>query len=306
MDMDADRKKGQSRKTKRESDAAQSTKGRRGAAKKEPKKKPGAGTRMKNGNKSKDMQVESEDEDAEAEGEAEAEAEGEAEEDAGPSKKASPPPTKKVKRDKGTERMMVSFFVRHPCFWFRFPGSNHPPHPFAQSFRHRLLSFSVIAGPNADFISFQPEAAKVRDWRHKLQKALLSKTVPTVLRFVSFCFRSSASHFQTFVFIHWRMVISIADAALLFASYQSRFTFSILERHFLIFTAFPCSLFIFSSFSLCYLSPSCLDCNTRCRREYMWAVRWSPVYVGGGLSGVLCADWLLIRDLLIKMIMISF
>jgi hypothetical protein len=90
-----------------------------------------------------------------------------------------------------TKRMMVSFFVRHPCFWFRFPNSKHPWHPFAQSFRHRLLSFFVFAGPNADLISFHPETAKIHDWRHKLQKAFLSKTVPTLkvcLTFYHFLF----------------------------------------------------------------------------------------------------------------------
>lgn len=134
IDVDPGEKKGKSRKRKRESDAASaSIKGRKSSAKKErePKKRPG---KRKNGNKSKDM-VESEDEGgAEAEGEAEAEAEGEADEDVGPSKKASPPPVKKVKRDKEEEA--------------------------------------------DDVLGNDPEAGRVRDWRHKLQKAFLSKTVP--------------------------------------------------------------------------------------------------------------------------------
>jgi hypothetical protein len=45
---------------------------------------------------------------------------------------------------------------------------------------------------------------------------------------------------------------------------------------FLIFTAFPCSPFIFS---LCHLSPSCLACNTRRRRDYRPLFhRFSPTF----------------------------
>lgn len=49
-----------------------------------------------------------------------------------------------------------------------------------------MVSFSLPWYPftNADLplsaLASDPEAAKVRDWRHKLQKAFLSKTVPTV------------------------------------------------------------------------------------------------------------------------------
>lgn len=86
-------KKSKSKKRKRESDGAP-TKTRKPAKLKkdstEPLKKGAPSKGRKSGLKSKAM-VESEDE---------AEAEGEDEDDAGPSKKASPPPTKKVKREK--------------------------------------------------------------------------------------------------------------------------------------------------------------------------------------------------------------
>jgi hypothetical protein len=150
-DLDADEKKSKSKKRKRESEP---TKGRKGSVKKdkEPRKKSAAGKR-KNGTKSKDM-VESEDDGAGDEAEGEAEVDGQADDDnAGPSKKTSPPPTKKVKRDKEEE---VDDGISPPWYSFTSADSTFPA------------------------LSTDPEAGKVRDWRHKLQKAFLSKTVPTV------------------------------------------------------------------------------------------------------------------------------
>ncbi|KAF5338103.1 hypothetical protein D9758_015382 [Tetrapyrgos nigripes] len=115
------------KKRKRESEGGASAKGKATKSAKAKKdgdaaKKPRASTgKAKKNSKSKEM-VESED-DAEGEG------------DEGPSKKASPPPAKKAKKDRDDvdeEKMLKD-----------------------------------------------PEACKVRDWRHRLQKTFLSaKTVP--------------------------------------------------------------------------------------------------------------------------------
>ncbi|KZT71650.1 hypothetical protein DAEQUDRAFT_91074 [Daedalea quercina L-15889] len=102
---------------------------KKGSAEPAGKKKTPSSKAKKNGHKSKAM-VESEDE-----GGAEAE-----DEDAGPSKQASPPPTKKAKREKEAKE-----------------GEDGED--------------AAMAG--------DPEAAKVREWRHKLQKAFLNqKAVP--------------------------------------------------------------------------------------------------------------------------------
>ncbi|OCH89065.1 hypothetical protein OBBRIDRAFT_779052 [Obba rivulosa] len=128
---DSEAKKSKPKKRKRDSDAAPAKpkpkpKVKKDAAEPAPKKKaPAAAKVKKNGAKSKAM-VESEDEGG-------AEPEGE---DAGPSGRASPPPTKKAKRDKEEEEGDAS-------------------------------------------LEKDPEAQKVRDWRHKLQKAFLNtKAVP--------------------------------------------------------------------------------------------------------------------------------
>ncbi|EMD33848.1 hypothetical protein CERSUDRAFT_117909 [Gelatoporia subvermispora B] len=129
---DGEAKKAKPKKRKRDSDAAATKPKPKPKAKKEAgepaaKKKPAAtpAKGKKNGAKSKAM-VESEDEGG-------AEPEGE---DAGPSGRASPPPTKKAKRDKEDEEGDAS-------------------------------------------LEKDPEAQKVRDWRHKLQKAFLNtKAVP--------------------------------------------------------------------------------------------------------------------------------
>lgn len=126
---DMEEKKAKSKKRKRDSDAAPAKPKAKPKPKKEsteptPKKRAGSAKAKKNGIKSKAM-VESEDE-----GGADAD-------DAGPSKQASPPPTKKAKREKDGED-------------------------------------EVDAALSGD-----PEAQKVRDWRHKLQKAFLNpKAVP--------------------------------------------------------------------------------------------------------------------------------
>ncbi|TFK61901.1 Tudor/PWWP/MBT [Pluteus cervinus] len=129
-DEDGESKKSaKSKKRKRESDAATASSKAKKAPKSkvEPTKKSTGGKGRKNGTKSKAM-VESEDEGDQAEAEGE-------DEPAGSSRKASPPPTKKTKRDKEDE--------------------------------------------GDDASSLDPEANKVREWRHRLQKTFLSnKQVP--------------------------------------------------------------------------------------------------------------------------------
>jgi hypothetical protein len=139
---------------------------------KELKKKLGAGAKRKNRNKLKDM-VESEDKGAEMGGEGEAEAE---------SKKASPPPGKKVKHDEDEEvdgggfcflqPFSISFLVFigtvsalgcRPILWlFSFIVFHF------SVLQIQMLTLSLIA------LAHDPEAAKVRDWGHKLKKAFLS------------------------------------------------------------------------------------------------------------------------------------
>ncbi|KZT10579.1 uncharacterized protein LAESUDRAFT_338768 [Laetiporus sulphureus 93-53] len=128
---DGEEKKSKARKRKRDTELATAKSKVKAKTKKAsdelaPKKRAGSAKAKKNGVKSKTM-VESEDE-------AGAEAE---DEDAGPSKQTSPPPAKKVKREKEGEE----------------------------------------EGDAA--LANDPEAQKVRDWRHKLQKAFLnSKSLP--------------------------------------------------------------------------------------------------------------------------------
>lgn len=147
---DEEDKKSKSNKRKRGSDVASAKAKTKAKPKKEPaepKKKPSAaGKGKKNGVKSKAL-VESEDEAAGDNGD---------DEDAGPSKKSSPPPAKKQKRDKDDEEAdcKCSRRMLHRC----------------------CLSICVIRGVAA--LSNDPEATKVRDWRHKLQKAFLGKQVP--------------------------------------------------------------------------------------------------------------------------------
>jgi len=132
-EADDDEKPTKTKKRKRESEPGTKTKakpkkekdaGDAGAKKKKSAEKGEKGEKgvksKKNGVKSKAM-VESEDE-------------GERGDNAGPSKKSSPPPTKKAKRDKEEE---------------------------------------ADAEMEGD-----PEAAKVKDWRHKLQRAFLGKVPP--------------------------------------------------------------------------------------------------------------------------------
>lgn len=154
-DDDDEKKTTKARKRKRESESAPikpkaKPKAKKDSAEPASKKRSSSTSRSKkNGTKSKAM-VESEDE-----GGADAE-----DEDAGPSKKASPPPTKKVKRDNTKD------------------GEEEPDCKSAlQYFRSLVLvgrlaydfALSCLALLNSD-----PEAIKVRDWRHKLQKAFLN------------------------------------------------------------------------------------------------------------------------------------
>ncbi|CDO75693.1 hypothetical protein BN946_scf184585.g6 [Trametes cinnabarina] len=126
-DDDEDKKK-KTRKRRRESDAAPAktkTKTKKGSAEPAAKKRATSAPKgKKNGPKSKAL-VESEDDGGADDGEREG---------SGPSKRSSPPPAKKAKRDKDEDA----------------------DSPLAQD----------------------PEALKVREWRHKLQKAFLNKALP--------------------------------------------------------------------------------------------------------------------------------
>ncbi|KAI0674894.1 hypothetical protein C8Q78DRAFT_508117 [Trametes maxima] len=120
-DDDEDKKK-KTKKRKRESDAAPvrtKAKAKKDSAEPASKKRAaGAAKGKKNGPKSKAL-VESEDEGGAEEGEREG---------SGPSKRSSPPPAKKAKRDEDADSPLMN----------------------------------------------DPEALKVREWRHKLQKAFLN------------------------------------------------------------------------------------------------------------------------------------
>lgn len=160
-------KKAKSKKRKRDSDAAPAKPKAKPKPKKEsteptPKKRAGSAKAKKNGIKSKAM-VESEDE-----GGADAD-------DAGPSKQASPPPTKKAKREKDGEDEVDGTFNRYHwrCF-FPFPS---PSLSIMTAIRISDNFLSLCRTTAA--LSGDPEAQKVRDWRHKLQKAFLNpKAVP--------------------------------------------------------------------------------------------------------------------------------
>ncbi|KAL1945865.1 hypothetical protein VTO73DRAFT_1867 [Trametes versicolor] len=122
-DDDEEEKKKKPKKRKRDSDVAPRAKpkAKKGSAEPTPKKRAASAPKgKKNGPKSKAV-VESEDEGGAEDGEREG---------SGPSKRSSPPPAKKAKRDKDEE-------------------ADSP-----------LMN--------------DPEALKVREWRHKLQKAFLN------------------------------------------------------------------------------------------------------------------------------------
>ncbi|KAL7281370.1 hypothetical protein ACG7TL_004680 [Trametes sanguinea] len=127
-DDEEDKKKKKTKKRKRDSDVAPAkskTKAKKGSAEPASKKRATSAPKgKKNGPKSKAM-VESEDEGGADDGEREG---------SGPSKRSSPPPAKKAKRDKDED------------------GDS----PLLQD----------------------PEALKVREWRHRLQKAFLNSKAP--------------------------------------------------------------------------------------------------------------------------------
>ena len=120
------------------------------------------------------------------------EAEGEAEEDAGPSKKvSSPPPTKKAKRDKEEEVDDGEGFTPSFRSFSFLPASFCRDSTLLSHRRHAVLSstclpsfFSSTATPASNLplllteLAKDPEAVKVREWRHRLQKAFLSKNIP--------------------------------------------------------------------------------------------------------------------------------
>ena len=125
-----------------------------------------------NGVKSKAM-VESEDEGDNVDEDADDD------EGAGPSKKASPPPTKKAKRDKeeGDDGELLSLFLR--VFSIVLCGILNY---LFLSF-DRILFFNVMCTKILVFSSAKhatdPQADQVRDWRHRLQKVFLSnKALP--------------------------------------------------------------------------------------------------------------------------------
>ncbi|OSD04126.1 hypothetical protein PYCCODRAFT_1444240 [Trametes coccinea BRFM310] len=127
-DDEEDKKKKKTKKRKRDSDVAPAkskAKAKKGSAEPASKKRATSAPKgKKNGPKSKAM-VESEDEGGADDGEREG---------SGPSKRSSPPPAKKAKRDKDED------------------GDS----PLLQD----------------------PEALKVREWRHRLQKAFLNSKAP--------------------------------------------------------------------------------------------------------------------------------
>ena len=138
-DADADEAPSKSRKRKRESETKAKVRSSKTSAKKDKDadsvKRKAAGKR--NGARSKAL-VESEDDGA-------AEADGDDDDDAGPSKRAaSPPAAKKSKKDD-----------YRPCLCS--PG-----------FPTRSADIKRIA------LTSDPEAGRVRDWRHRLQKTFLN------------------------------------------------------------------------------------------------------------------------------------
>lgn len=142
------------KKRKRESEAPPPKPKAKPKAKGEKKAPSSRG--KKNGTKSKEM-VESEDD-------GEPEAEAEEDEEAGSSAKAAPPPSKKPKREKEDDIDRMFAVCPHAT-------------PF-------VLIFFYSAALEGD-----SEAKKVREWRHRLQKALLgSKGLPPV-DVCSICYR---------------------------------------------------------------------------------------------------------------------
>jgi len=146
----SDKKLTKTKKRKREADTGVSSakskskpRTKKGSTEPVGKKKSVTSKGKKSGVRSKAM-VESEDDGDHAD-----------DDDAGPSKKTSSPPTKKAKRDEEDED-------REGNLPFHFGGYES------------LMSIIMTAQMLKD-----PEAVKVRDWRHKLQKTFLShKNLP--------------------------------------------------------------------------------------------------------------------------------
>ena len=86
----------------------------------------------------------------------ESEDDGDRGENAGPSKKASPPPAKKAKRDKEEDAEGESQFIS----------------------KNRRIVTNTCHITSLDEAESDPDALKVKDWRHKLQRAFLGKTTP--------------------------------------------------------------------------------------------------------------------------------
>ena len=144
-DDDEEDKKKKTKKRKRDSEVAPAkskSKAKKDSAEPASKKRAASAPKgKKNPPKSKAM-VESEDEGAAEEGD---------QEGSGPSKRSSPPPAKKAKRDKDEESG-----CKHSC-------------AMIHAFLEMKTSFHSAAPMMHD-----PEALKVREWRHKLQKAFLN------------------------------------------------------------------------------------------------------------------------------------
>ncbi|KAI0661409.1 hypothetical protein C8Q70DRAFT_712910 [Cubamyces menziesii] len=144
-DDDEEDKKKKTKKRKRDSEVAPAkskSKAKKDSAEPASKKRAASAPKgKKNPPKSKAM-VESEDEGAAEEGD---------QEGSGPSKRSSPPPAKKAKRDKDEES-----------------GCKHSS-AMIYAFLEITTSFHSVAPMMHD-----PEALKVREWRHKLQKAFLN------------------------------------------------------------------------------------------------------------------------------------
>lgn len=152
--------------------------------KREPKKSASAGAESKekkagvkkkagkkNGVMSKET-IESEDDGGEdAEGE-DAPAE---------SSKKSGPVSKRAKKDKGGDDGDLGKCHSLAVFLLRLPSSSRWS-PYRRSSYHRISSrpSSPILKfkPSSGHLANNPDAVKVKEWRHKLQRAFLSRTVP--------------------------------------------------------------------------------------------------------------------------------
>jgi len=136
IEGDAAKKPAKPKKRKRDSEAP--TPKPKAKPKTKGEKKTPSAKGKRNGTKSKEL-VESEDD-------GEPEAEAEEDEEAGSSAKAAPPPSKKPKREKDDDVDRMFTLRQYP--------------PLRTHFHSAALEQDI-------------EAKKVREWRHKLQKALL-------------------------------------------------------------------------------------------------------------------------------------